>query len=553
MKKICILKILTGIVLAASVWACSKDIEPVLNNQKFTLGGTKDDVILLPEAENALALTLYWSGDYAAEETIQFAADENFTRTLDIKVERGVRERQFLAAEINAMLGRLDFPGETLAPLYVRICSRLTSNAEPTYSTVLKVNVKTYVLHLDFAAVLDKDQSETGVYLHSAKENGVYEGFMGVGAWYKWFLRENNGNVWGNVGEDGHSFEATTAESHWNFWFPGISGCYFTTVNTVEAWWSALNIVTISADGDVKGEMSYNQTSNQWSIPVSMPAAGIYKVTLSCVGKLYDRETGADGPAKDVSCGFSGDASALAFGNKSGAISVNLPAGATTLVLDLSKPGTYTLAAGEAAPVQKVSPVLYLSGIVNWNGFDDQLSLYNEESLSYGGAHYFKNCEWGYQAFPQAAWTPVYKAAKGSTALEGVITSDGSGNNFPSPGDGLFVMDFNLSAKTYKLTKVDAVSYAGLNDDWSEKVMTQSAENPEVFTAEVVKKAASPWGVKILVNHDWTLFFGGAKGKLTLGHDNATTGFDGDNALANGTYILTVDLGAHTYNYKPKQ
>jgi hypothetical protein len=54
--------------------------------------------------------------------------------------------------------------------------------------------------------------------------------------------------------------------------------------------------------------------------------------------------------------------------------------------------------------------------------------------------------------------------------------------------------------------------------------------------------------VKILINESWNLYFGGGSGTLRLYHD----GFDGDNDLANGTYVLTVDLIKGTYNYSSK-
>lgn len=114
-------------------------------------------------------------------------------------------------------------------------------------------------------------------------------------------------------------------------------------------------------------------------------------------------------------------------------------------------------------------------------------------------------------------------------------------------------MDFSIKNLTYSLTKVEKVTFTGLNDDWSERSMTQSSENPEIFTAEFVKEKETPWGVKVLINNDWSLFFGGGNGILRLGHSDATTGFDGDNALTMGeTYVLTVDLGTQTYSYSLK-
>jgi len=100
-----------------------------------------------------------------------------------------------------------------------------------------------------------------------------------------------------------------------------------------------------------------------------------------------------------------------------------------------------------------------------------------------------------------------------------------------------------------------AAIFVGLNDDWSEHMMTQSVDNAEVFTGEFQKTADTPWGVKVLINGSWSLFFGGGgdPGSLMLGHSDSTSGFEGDNELEIGkTYILTVDLGKQTYSYSLK-
>ncbi len=172
--------------------------------------------------------------------------------------------------------------------------------------------------------------------------------------------------------------------------------------------------------------------------------------------------------------------------------------------------------------------------------------------MAYGGAHWIDS-EWGYRVYPKQNWDPAYKAADGATALSGSLILAESDGNVPAPEKGLYVMDFKFKSLTYELTKIEKLTYAGLNDDWSEHEMTQSTENPEIFTAEFVKQKETPWGVKVLVNGNWGLFFGGGNGTLLLGHSDATTGFDGDNDLTVGeTYILTVDLGKQTYSYSLK-
>lgn len=557
-------------MLSLCLGACDSDIEPVYVNPAdgIELGGASDPIILRADRPEALAMTLYWSGDGrltlsdpqlqapvdAAVETIQLSADADFTSPLDISVEKGVRQHQFLTEELNALLGRLDFPAEQATPLYIRIRSVLAANMPVTYSDVLRVSVQTYRIHLDLATVLDKDRNETAMRLYSPGEDGIYSGFMGVNGWTNWWLREANNVLWGNLGEDGKTFYASSDDSHWNFWFPDPAGCYYTTVNTVEGWWSALHIDNITVGGDLSGEMIFNIKANQWTLDVSQAAAGTVNITLGGKGSLYDRTTTDMGPAVERTIGFGGSADALTFGDNANTIAVTLPAGETTLVLDLSDPRNLTVAAGEAAPEPETNRYLYFSGVTDWAGFDVFLTLYDESTRSYGGAHYI-NSEWGYRAYPEPDWGTAYKGADDATALSGslVLAESGNDGNIPAPTAGVYVMDFNMSALTYRLTEVQRVSFTGLNDDWSEHDMTRSPDNPEVYTAEFVKEKETPWGVKVLINGDWGLFFGGGDGVLRLGHSDATTGFDGDNALTVGeTYILTVDLGKQTYTYSLK-
>lgn len=559
--------IMSGFV-AVGMTSCDSDLEPVYVNplDNITLGGASDDIILKADNPSALAMTLYWSGDgklslsdeqlqapvNAAVETIQLSVDENFTSTIEITAEKGVRQRQFLSEELNSLLGRLGFESEVLAPLYIRVCSVLAANYEKLYSNTVKVMVQSYRIHLDLATVLDSNWNETEMRLASPSENGIYTGFMGVTGWYNWWLREANNVVWGNVGESGKTFYASSADDHWNFWFPDPAGCYFTTVNTVEGWWSGLHVDNLTVSGDINGEMEYNSKANQWTLPVNLSAAATVSITISGQGSLYNSETTDMGPAVNRSVAFGGSCNALTFGESASAISVELPAGQTTLVLDLANPMQWTVGAGEAAPEPEASAYLYFSGLVEWSAFDDYITLYDESSLSYGGAHWIDS-EWGYRVYTEPDWASAYKGAEGATALSGSLVFADSEGNIPKPEKGLYVMDFNMSALTYQLTKIETVTYAGLNDDWAEQPMTQSADNPEVFTAEFEKRQETPWGVKVLINGDWSLFFGGGGGSLKLGHSDATTGFDGDNDLTVGqTYILTVDLGKQTYSYSLK-
>lgn len=555
-------------ILTFSLASCDSDMNLVFvhPSDDISLAGASGEIILSPDNPQALAMTLYWSGDgyislsdtllqapvNAAVETIQLSKDESFSSPLDVSVDKGVRSRQFLCEELNSLLGRLDFESEVKAPLYIRIKSVLAANLEASYSSTLKVLVQPYRIHLTLGTVLDKDWNETSMKLASPEENGIYKGFMGVNGWTNWWFREANNIVWGNVGEDGKTFHASSDDNHWNFWFPDPAGCYFTTLNTVEGWWSGLHIDNLTVAGDIAGEMTYNMKANQWTLPVNLPNAATVTITVTGKGSLYNKETTDMGPAIAKNVAFGGNCERLKFGETGSSITVALPAGATTLVLDLTDPLAFKIGAGEAAPEPEAEPRLYFSGIVNWDGFDDYLSLYDESTLSYGGAQWIDS-EWGYRAYTQPDWAAAYKAADGATPLSGSLVLADSDGNIPAPEKGLYVMDFNMKALTYRLTKVEKVTFTGLNDDWTEHAMVQSADNPEVFTAEFVKEKETPWGVKVLINGDWGLFFGGSDGNLKLGHSDATTGFDGDNALTVGeTYVLKVDFGRQTYSYSLK-
>ena len=152
--------VLLSALAALSLTSCDSDMDLVYVNpaDDISLGGANGDIILSSEHPSALALTIYWSGDgiltltdpnlqapiNAAEERIQLSGDENFTNLIEITAGKGVRQHQFLCEELNALLARLNFEPDKMAPLYIRIASYLAANVDPKYSSVLKVNVQPY-------------------------------------------------------------------------------------------------------------------------------------------------------------------------------------------------------------------------------------------------------------------------------------------------------------------------------------------------------------------------------------------------------------------------
>lgn len=562
--------LMLGTAAAAALTACDKDGDTIYTDgpDDTTLDSSATDIVLSLDHLQDLALTVYWNEngdivlsdplveapDKAVTNTLQFSTDETFATCYEDIMPAGVYYRQYTHEQLNNITSRLAMQGGVKADLYLRVKSSVGINIDPRYSNVKKYTITPYFIDKTFARVLDKDRNDTGRILLSPDANGIYAGFIGAGAWENWWLMEGDNTTWGNLGEDGKSFYASSDASSWNFWYPAPAGCYYTTVNTVEGWWSALNIETLTVSGDITGEMTFNRAANQWTLPVELPAAGTVSITVAGQASLYDINTTADGPGVAQTVGFGGSADALTFGKSGSAVTVTLPAGQTNLVLNLSDPHALKLGAGDVPDEPEAAPQLFFSGLVTWDGFDDYLTLYDANAKLFGGAHYI-NSEWGYRVYATPDWNDAYKAADDATPLSGSLVKAESDGNVPAPEPGLYVMDFDMAGLTYKLTAVTSVSYTGFNDDWNLTPMTASADNPEVFTGEFVKSANTPWGAKIIINDDWGLFFGGGElqGTLYLGHSDATSGFTGDNELETGaTYILTVDLGRQTYTFTKK-
>lgn len=548
--------------------SCDKDGDTIYTDgpDRAEISGVASDIVLDKDHLQSLALTIYWNEngrislsdplvaapEGAASNTVQFSTDPEFATVVDDNVESGVYYRQYTCEALNNLVGRLGLEGGVKGTVYIRIKTVLGANIDPKYSDVQTVSVTPYFIDMSMGFVLDASQNDTGRTLWSPASDGIYSGFIGAGSWENWWLREGNNTVWGNDGVTGTAFvmgNNTTGLDVWNFWYPSPSGCYYTVVNTRTNEWSALYIGELTLGGDLSGAMTYDRKANKWTYTFDA-TPGTISVTLSGTGKQYNTATGTDdAAAADTPVGFGGTAGNLTFGNAAHPVSVEVgAAGETTLTLDLSDPRGWTLSAGagSAGPVETVPPMIYLSGVQPEWDFSNYLKLYNEDNRTYGGALQV-NSEWGYRIYTEAeAWDNYWTMVDGGTAFSGQLVNNGEGN-IAAPEPGFYLFDVNMGDLTYKLTPITKVSYTGLNDDWSLTEMT-ATDVPGVYTATFEKTANTPWGVKIVLNDNWDLFFGGngTPGELALYRD----GFEGDNELANGTHTLTVDLSKGTYSYQ---
>lgn len=557
---------LAMLACSAMLTACENDGDKIFVSEipDSELGSNAGDIVLDENRLDMLALTVYWDDNgqislsdpevaaplYALTNTLQMSVHQDFSTAFEETLGEGVTCRQFTTAELNSAALRAGMESGSTATVYMRLKSVLGVNVPPHYSNVISFNLTTYMVDLTIGAILDSNQNDTGRTLALTDRQDVFAGFFNASSWENWYFRDPSGMIWGTAADPGKAFVLGNSSKGeiWNNWFPEPAGCYYTVVDIPANEWTALLIPSLTLSGDLEGSMEYDRRNNVWSYTFTGEVQ-TYNVRISGLGNQYNSTGGDSAPAAtDIPVGFGGTSDALTFGSQASTISFEVTAaGETTVLLSLADPKHWTLAVGESAPAEEVAPQVYLLGIVDPWGFNDYLRIYNEDSKSYGGVHHVDS-QWGYQIGIEADnWGDVYKMVDGGTAYEGNLVFQGE-NNITAPEAGDYIFDISLGSLYYKLVRLESVSVTGMNDDWNLHEMT-ATETPGVYTYEFTKTANTPWGVKVVFNGNWDLFYGGngTDGELCYKHD----GFTGDNDFEEGsTVVLTVDLYKATYSYK---
>lgn len=350
--------------------------------------------------------------------------------------------------------------------------------------------------------------------------------------------------LWGNDGVTGTPFLISEEDSHWNFWYPGQEGCYYTIVNTQRQEWSALYIPALTVNGDISGEMTYNRKENKWTLTFNAEQTGMKTIQIAGTGSQYNVQTGTDdASAISTHVAFGQDGEALTFGTVASDIDVNVGStGEVTLTLDLSDPLNWTCSVteGTAPDVPSVAQYLWVVGVDDgisggWN-FDQYITLTNEDELSYAGVVNV-NSLWGYRLYTEKdVWTGCYGLSSGD-ATQGTLAKDVE-TNIPAPVAGLYLIEASLSDMTYSTSAINSVQITGINDDWSLTQMTSTGESG-VYSADISITASTPWGYKIILNENWDTYFGGTADKLIYKDAN---NIPFDDANMGSICCFTVDL-----------
>lgn len=549
-------RILTLIIGCIALFSsCEKDgdLLQVLGLSSSDLVASEQSVILTKETASSSILALSWNkSELSVSDTskgvpnsvpnfiIEISKTESFDSITQIKPTTNAYT--FLGAILNKAGKDLGLKAGVSTPLYFRVRSALGLNTSPYYSNTVTVNVTCYSVDMSLGFILSKEKADTGFKLYSPKSDGEYAGFTGSGAWANWYLLEGDGTIWGNLGVDGNEFVASNEATNWNFWYPGQSGCYYTTVSKTNKEWTATYIPSLTVSGDVTATMTFDKATVKWTVSFTTTKANAtFKVNCSTAA-LYNQTTKtADEKAIAKSIGFipKSDSTLAIDWNSASAENITISkAGDYTLTFDLSNPTKwiYNLKAGIAVVEPTVSDFLYLPGIDDgisdkWT-FDNYLKLISKDDQTYAGAANV-NSLWGYQLSPTSGdWDNFYKMG----ASEGTLLSKGT-TNITAPSAGLYFIQADLKKLTYSHTAITSLSYAGLNDDWVMAPMNATAVSG-VYASSVTVTKNAPYGCKLYMNNSWDYFFGGSNGVLNY----KTDGFKDDATIGAGSYDLIADV-----------
>ena len=276
---------------ASDLMASASDVKLSVDNSK--------DVVLSLAWQNPTLLSsdeTKPAGSGVLKTYLQVSASENFTSEKEYTVTD--LSKAFTGADLNAAAKDLGLTPDVSSPLYFRIKSQMGNNLDAAYSNVCQVKVTPYLIDMSYINILKEktDVDHPLTYLYSPNEDGIYAGYMNASSWLNFWGKENDGTVWGNVGQDGHVYEIDNTESAWNFWFPGQTGIYYTVVDTKAKEFKPTYIKAMQLNGK---DMTYDAPNYAWTKVITTTADNT-PVSIVATGAQYSKATGTDDAAAVV-------------------------------------------------------------------------------------------------------------------------------------------------------------------------------------------------------------------------------------------------------------
>lgn len=271
------------------------------------LMASASDVVLSVDNSKDIVLSMAWqnptllssdetkpAGNGVLKTYLQASPSESFATVKEYSVTD--LSKVFTGADLNTLAKDLGTtPGQS-APLYFRIKSQMGSNLDAAYSNVCQVNVTPYIIHMDKMTIWNADKNKELTYLYSPNEDGIYAGYMNASSWLNFWVKENDGTIWGNVAQDGHVFEMDNTESAWNFWLPGQTGIYYIVVDTKAKELKPTYIKAMQLNGE---DMTYDAPNYAWTKVITTSADNT-PISIVATGAEYSKATGTDDAAAVV-------------------------------------------------------------------------------------------------------------------------------------------------------------------------------------------------------------------------------------------------------------
>lgn len=323
---------------ASDLMASASDVKLSVDNSK--------DVVLSLAWQNPTLLSsdeTKPAGSGVLKTYLQASASEDFASVKEYTVTD--LSKAFTGADLNAAAKDLGLSPDVSSPLYFRIKSQMGSNLDAAYSNVCQVKVTPYLIDMSYINILNEKKDQVLTKLYSPNSDGVYSGYMNASSWFHIWGKENDGTIWGNVGQDGHVYEMDNTESAWNIWFPGQTGIYYTVLNTKAKELKPTYIKSMQLNGE---DMTYDAPNYAWTKVITTIADNT-PVSIVATGAEYSKATGTeDAAAVEKTLNYT-----LADGkmtDSENAGSVNIPtAGTYTVTVKVGDKSdlTYSIVSGD--------------------------------------------------------------------------------------------------------------------------------------------------------------------------------------------------------------
>ena len=488
-------KILLTLASILALISCEKDGEKIYLQSLGSdeLIATTDNVVLSIETSQKVVLSFAWKGQDVqisdttvgtaakAKNYMEISLSEDFSGQI-YKDETTSNSIAYKGGELNSIVNGLGAKVGEVNNVFFRLGSATGENIPYAYSNVVKVDVTPYVLDMRIGKIIQSsstntDLTDTGYFLYSQEDNGIYSGFMFTPwNWYNYFLKEADETMWGT---DNNVAFQITSNAETNMWFPEPIGCYYVNVNTVDKTWDALYISSLNVNGltDSPIEFTLDNDNKLWIANFEASEAGEKTITITGSGQQYNVETGTSSSIETNVNLATDENNNLVLGENAGNIFVTIPqAGECTIKLDLINPNdrkVYVEAGGTDIPEEPEEiPQIYLPGLnqnqgEGWNWNSILTLMYPESDMKYSGVLQVNATDGHYDIYTNSDWNAdkyiLDENDNTSTAFEGNLVKGGA-KHIPAPTNGLYLFDIDLKNLTYKLTTIDKLYiYLGEN------------------------------------------------------------------------------------------